>query len=103
MFSDGTFLEWDLLCHGTFLEWDVSRAGPFVCAPFKRLFTPLLQIVKERWIAACDKSYLHAALHHLFTIFRNVSTTSLKITIKQLHKQLTINKQTDNSNKISKK
>jgi hypothetical protein len=34
---------------------------------------------KGRWIAGGNKPYSYAAIHHLFTIFSNVSITSLKI------------------------
>jgi hypothetical protein len=34
---------------------------------------------KGRWIAACNKPNLLAALHYIFTTLRNVSTTFLKM------------------------
>jgi hypothetical protein len=37
---------------------------------------------KERWIAACHKPNLHAVIHYLFIIFRNLSTTFLKMSKK---------------------
>jgi hypothetical protein len=39
--------------------------------------TTLLQILKGSWIAACNKSYLHAVTNTLYR-FRNVSSTYLK-------------------------
>ncbi len=67
-----------------------KRASSTQLKRSKRLITTLLQIVKGKWIATSNEHYLHRAIHHLFTIFRNVSTTILKINKKRLHKQLTI-------------
>jgi hypothetical protein len=65
-----------------------------------------LQIATESWIALSIKPYLHAAIHGLFTIFRNPFITFLKISKRQLHKQLPINKQQTkqkSNNKTSQK
>jgi hypothetical protein len=47
---------------------------------------------KGRWIAACNKPNLHAAIHHL-PPFSEMSHYDLKMNEKPLNKQLTINKQ----------
>jgi hypothetical protein len=44
---------------------------------------------KRDWIAACNKPYLHVAIHYPF---RSASTTFMKIRKKQLNKLLTIKK-----------
>jgi hypothetical protein len=65
--------------------WIVKSIVATTCKPFqkgihypaetfqKATHYPLANS-KGRWIASCNKPNLHAALHYLFTILRNVST-----------------------------
>jgi hypothetical protein len=57
---------------------------------------------KRDWIAACNKPYLHVAIHRPFTIFRIASTTFLKIRKKQLNKLLTMKKQLTRQKTVTK-
>ncbi len=57
----------------------------------KAIYYPFLQVVKGQWVAAYNKSYLHAVIQNPFTIFKSVSTNFLKISTNQLiiNKKLT--------------
>jgi hypothetical protein len=65
----------------------------YPAATFSKAIHYPLANSKRDWIAACNKPYLHAAIHYPFIILKSVSTTFLKISKKQLNIQLSINKQ----------
>jgi hypothetical protein len=59
---------------------------------FQKAIHYLLANSKGRWIAACNKLSLHAAIHHL-SPFSEMSPLHFENEQKPINKQLTINKQ----------